>query len=60
MNRLVVYIRESIEELKKIVWPTRQETVQNTVFVIVISLVVSSFLGGSDYIFNNLLKLLIK
>ena len=60
MNALAVYLRESIEELKKIVWPTREETVQHTVSVIVISLIVASFLGGADYLFNTLLKFLIK
>jgi len=60
MNALAVYLRESIEELKKIVWPTREETVQHTVSVIVISLIVASFLGGADYLFNTLLKFLIQ
>ena len=60
MNALAVYLRESIDELKKIVWPTREETVQHTVSVIVISLIVASFLGGADYLFNTLLKFLIQ
>ncbi len=60
MNALAVYLRESIEELKKIVWPTREETLQHTIYVIVISLIVAGFLGGADYLFNTLLKFLIK
>jgi preprotein translocase subunit SecE len=60
MNALAVYLRESIEELKKIVWPTREETLQHTIYVIVISLIVAGFLGGADYVFNTLLKFLLK
>lgn len=59
-NGLVVYIKESIEELKKVVWPTKDETIRNTIVVSVLSIFVASFLGGSDYLLNNMLKFLVK
>lgn len=51
-NRLTRYLKESKDELKKVVWPTRQETVRNTLLVIGISLGVAVFLGLIDYILN--------
>ncbi len=51
-NRLTRYLKESKDELKKVVWPTRQETVRNTLLVIGISLGVALFLGLMDYILN--------
>ncbi|MFA5107061.1 MAG: preprotein translocase subunit SecE [Patescibacteria group bacterium] len=51
-NRLTRYLKESKDELRKVVWPTRQETVRNTLLVIGISLGVALFLGLMDYILN--------
>ncbi len=51
-NRLVQYVGESRDELRKVIWPTRRETVRNTVVVIIFSLVVAAFLGLADYVLN--------
>ena len=56
MNKIINYIKASIEELKKVTWPTKKETYLYTVLVIVISLVVAAYLGGLDYIFTLGLK----
>lgn len=54
---LINYIRETIAELKLVRWPTRQETVDLTVIVIAISFIVGVYVGGLDYLFTNILKL---
>ncbi len=60
-NRIISYFRESREELKKVVWPTRRETRNNTLMVIGISLFVAAFLGVVDLGLKFLLdKFLIK
>ncbi|HEX9664244.1 MAG TPA: preprotein translocase subunit SecE [Patescibacteria group bacterium] len=51
-NRLSRYIIESKRELKKVVWPTRKETMNHTFIVIVISLGVAIFLGALDFVFS--------
>jgi preprotein translocase subunit SecE len=56
----VVFLKETREELKKVVWPTRDEVVRLTGVVIIISVIVGVFLGGLDYILTNLLTLIIK
>ena len=43
-------------EIKKVNWPTRQETIRYTLIVVVVSLVVAGFLGGLDLIFLRLLN----
>lgn len=47
----VVFIKEVTAELKKVRWPTRQETIRLTVVVIGVSVLVGVYLGGLDYIF---------
>ena len=55
----VGFLRETRDELKKVVWPTRQEIIRLTVVVIAISLLVGLFLGGLDFIFTKLIGIVI-
>lgn len=45
------FIKEVIEELKKVTWPTRDETIKLTVVVVIISVIVGAFIGGLDWVF---------
>ncbi len=52
MNKLTNYIKASIEEMKKVTWPTKKETYNYTLLVVGISLGVAALLGAFDYIFS--------
>lgn len=56
----IVFIREVQDELKKVVWPTRQETIRLTLVVIAVSLIVGLFLGGLDFLFTKTLQTFVK
>lgn len=58
-SRIINYLKASRQELKKVVWPSRKETIQHTLMVIGISLGVALFLGGTDYILTLLLEIII-
>ncbi|RJO58976.1 preprotein translocase subunit SecE [Candidatus Parcubacteria bacterium] len=47
-NWLVKYFKESYEELKKVSWPSRKDTVRDTLVVIGVSLGVAIFLSLLD------------
>ncbi len=47
-NWFTRYFRESYEELRKVSWPSRKDTVRDTLIVIGVSLVVAAFLGLID------------
>lgn len=53
------FFREIISELKKVTWPSREETTNLTVIVLVVSVAVGIFLGAVDYIFTQLINVLI-
>lgn len=55
----VKYIRETLVELKKVTWPSRQTTLKLTGIVIGISAIVAIYVGGLDYLFTNVLTLII-
>lgn len=50
--------RESRSEIKKVVWPTREETTRLTIVVILLSAIISALLFASDSVFALLLTLL--
>ncbi|MCX6796353.1 MAG: preprotein translocase subunit SecE [Candidatus Falkowbacteria bacterium] len=52
MSKITDYLKGSIEEMKKVTWPTKKETKNYTFLVIGISLGMAAFLGLLDYVFN--------
>lgn len=55
-SRISNFFKEVKQELKKVTWPTRQETIKYTVIVIVVSLGVALFLGMADFVFVRLIN----
>jgi preprotein translocase subunit SecE len=53
------FLAEVRSELKKVVWPTRQEATNLTALVVAISVAVGFVLGFIDYAFAELFKLLL-
>ncbi len=51
-TRITNFLKEVKIELKKVTWPTRQETMRYTWAVVGISLGVALFLGVADLIFQ--------
>lgn len=56
IQKIIQYFKESREELKKVVWPTKKETFNLTLLVIIISIGVAFFLGLIDYLLNLILN----
>ena len=50
-----VFLKEVRQELRKVDWPTRQETVAYTIVVLVSVVVLTSFVFGLDYGFSKLI-----
>lgn len=59
MNKLTQYLTDSLTELKKVQWPSREQTVKHTWWVIIFSLVAGLVLAAFDYLFVYLLGLII-
>lgn len=50
----IAFARESRMEVRKVVWPTRQETMQTTLIVLAVSIVMALTLWGIDGIMVRL------
>ena len=58
-NPIVKFVRESIQELKKVVWPKKREVINKASIVVVSIIVAASLLGAIDYGLSQGIKLLI-
>jgi preprotein translocase subunit SecE len=48
LTRTQEFIREVIVEFRKVTWPSRQELINSTAVVIVVTVVLAFFLGAVD------------
>ncbi len=55
-NPIANYYRETVGELRKVSWPTRDEALNMTMIVVVVLLIMSVFLWSVDLIGEGLLN----
>jgi len=60
MNNIKKYINQVVAELKKVSWPTKKQTIDKTVLVIIVSIIVAGYIGGLDLLLQGIMKALIK
>ncbi|MCC6711473.1 MAG: preprotein translocase subunit SecE [Candidatus Pacebacteria bacterium] len=60
MQRLLQYFREVAQELKKVSWPTKEQTYNKTLLVVVVTVVAALYIGGLDYIFARLMGIVLR
>jgi len=58
--RPLLFLKEVKTELSKVVWPTKKETIKLTVIVIGVSVFVGLFIGLLDFLFTNIMTIIIK
>ena len=54
------YFNETLQELHKVAWPSKQELIGSTIVVVVMSILVAAFIGVVDQVLNRLVNLLIR
>jgi preprotein translocase SecE subunit len=58
-ENIKIFLKEVLIELKKVNWPTREEAIKYSLFVIGFSALISVILGFLDFIYIYLLRLTI-
>jgi preprotein translocase subunit SecE len=58
-NRITRLFRETIGELRKVTWPTRQEAINLTIVVLIVITLTSAFLGVLDFIYSRFFVLIL-
>lgn len=59
MNRITAYINESLEELRHVRWPTRQQAVRFSAVVIVFVVAAAAIFGLIDFGLSQVIKALL-
>jgi preprotein translocase subunit SecE len=59
MGRLSDEFRKVVAELRKVVWPTREETIRLTIVVLLVSVAIGTFLFVGDTVFISLYTLFV-
>lgn len=60
MPNILNFLLEVKEELLKVSWPTREQTIRYTALVLIVTVLVGLFLGGLDYLLTLLTAFLLQ
>jgi len=58
-NRIQKWWSETVGELRKVTWPTKEDAIKMTKIVLVVVLLTAVFLGVVDFVFSRLIGLLL-
>ena len=59
-RQLWAFGRDSWREVKKVVWPTRRETIMTGIMVVIMTTILALFFLGVDTFFNAVVQALLK
>lgn len=59
MSKITEYLNETKTELKHVIWPSKKQTMYYTVIIIILSIIISYYLGIWDFIFAQGLQRII-
>lgn len=59
MFRLNQYVHETVQEIKQVSWPTQRQTIEMTMLVIAVSIVLGAYIGILDYIFQSAISIVL-
>ena len=59
-NKINVFIKEAMAELKKVIWPTKKDLKNSTIVVISTIIIASIFIGLVDIFFTKALTLFMR
>ena len=60
MEKLTKFFESVVSEFKKVSWSTQQELINNTIIVVVFSIILSIFIFGVDQLYSTVLEAIYK
>jgi len=60
MQKFQNYIKDVIQELKKVTWPTQEELKGSTVVVIFFAILMGSFVASVDFLLSQIVAIFLK
>jgi len=56
MKKITNFVEDVRKEMAKVSWPTQEELIDNTIIVIVFTIIVSAFIFGVDQVYSTILE----
>jgi preprotein translocase subunit SecE len=60
VTRIREFVQDVLVEFRKVTWPSRQELINSTTVVIVVTVVLAFFLGGVDVALTRLVERILR
>ena len=60
VTRIKEFVQDVLVEFRKVTWPSRQELINSTMVVIVVTVVLAFFLGGVDIGLTRLVERILR
>ena len=60
MTSPITFIKQTRDEIVKVIWPTKNEIIRLTAIVILISILVGLYIGGLDLLFAKAIEMILK
>ena len=60
MSKVIQFIRESRAELKKVVWPTKEDVLSSIKVVLISTIIIAVILGALDLGFSELFRIVMR
>ena len=60
IDAAIQFLREVRVELRKVTWPSRKQTIGSTVVVLILTMIISVFLGMVDIGLSSLIRVVLK
>lgn len=55
-EKIVNFFNDVVKEMEKVTWPTRDELMESTKIVIIVSLLIAAFAWGVDWVVSKALQ----
>ncbi len=59
MKSIKKYFNQVIAELKKVSWPTKKQTINKTLLVILVTALAALYISGIDFILQSIMRIVI-
>ena len=60
MSKVGQFLRETKAELKKVVWPSREDVVSSVIVVIISTILIAVVLGLLDFVFTQVFRAIMR
>jgi len=59
MGNITNYFKEVAQETQKVTWPSKDQTIEKTLLVLTVAIVVGLYVGTLDFVFSKIITVIL-